>query len=89
MLLVEPHYLGVLLGVSKVISKPILLHFAQTVHPSCIQMYQKEIPHDPRHAGVPLGASKIIFEPMVRLVQTMNECCIKRSTVSKLTETSF
>ena len=48
-----------------------------------------EIPHDPRHLGVPSGASKTISELMVRSVQTMLRSCVKISTISKWTETSF
>jgi len=48
-----------------------------------------EIPHDPHHLGVPSGASKTISEPMVRSAQTVHRSCIKISTISKRTETSF
>ena len=55
----------------------------------CLQIDQNEIPHDPRHVGVPLGASKIISEPMVRSAQTAHLSCVKISTFSTRTETSF
>jgi hypothetical protein len=48
-----------------------------------------EIPHKPRHLGVPLGASKTIFEPLVRSAQTVHISCVKVSTISKRTKTSF
>jgi hypothetical protein len=43
----------------------------------------------PTHLGVPLGAFKTISEPMVRLAQTAHLSCIKISTISKWTQTSF
>ena len=48
-----------------------------------------EIPHDPCHIGVPSGASNTISEPMVRSAQTVHRSCVKISTISKLTKTSF
>jgi hypothetical protein len=36
-----------------------------------------------------LGVSKTIFEPMVRSTQTVHLSCIKISTISKWTKTSF
>jgi hypothetical protein len=35
------------------------------------------------------GASKMVFEPMVRSSQTVLLSCVKISTISKCTETSF
>ena len=55
----------------------------------CLQTNWNEIPHDPRHLGVPLGASKMILEPIVRSAQTVHLSCVKISTISKLTESSF
>ena len=52
-------------------------------------MDQNEIPHDPRDLGVPSRASKIIFEPMVRSAQAVHLSCVKISTISKRTKTSF
>jgi hypothetical protein len=52
-------------------------------------MDQNKIRHDPRHLWVPSGASKMIAEPMVQSAQTMHLSCVKISTVSKRTETSF
>ena len=48
-----------------------------------------EIPYDPRHLGVQLAASKTISKPMVRSAQTVHRSCVKISTISKRTETSF
>jgi hypothetical protein len=45
--------------------------------------------HGPRHLRVLSGASKMISEPMVRSVQTVHLSCIKISTISIWTETSF
>jgi hypothetical protein len=70
------------------ISEP-KVRLARTMHLSCIQTDQNEIPHDPRHVGVLSGASKMIFEPMVRSAQTVHLSCIKISTISKWTEMSF
>jgi hypothetical protein len=39
--------------------------------------------------GLPLGAFKKISEPMARLSQTAHLSCIKISTISKRTQTSF
>jgi hypothetical protein len=47
------------------------------------------IPHDPRHLGVPSGASKMISEPVVHLAQTIHLSCVKISTISKRTKSSF
>ena len=52
-------------------------------------MERSETPHDPRDLGVPSGASKMMFEPMVRLTKTVHLSCVKISTISKRTETSF
>jgi hypothetical protein len=52
-------------------------------------MEQNKIRHDPRHLVVPSGASKMIFETTVRSVQTIHLYCVKISTISKQTETSF
>jgi hypothetical protein len=58
-------------------------------HKHYLQIDRNEIPLDPRHLGVPAGVSKMIYEPMVRLVQMVHLCCVKISTISKHTETSF
>jgi hypothetical protein len=58
-------------------------------HKHYLQTDQNEIPHDPRHLGVRLGASKIIYEPMAHSVQTGRLSCVKISTISKRTESSF
>ena len=52
-------------------------------------MERSENPHDPRHLGVPSGVSKMISNPMVRSTQTAHLSCVKISTISKQTETSF
>ena len=73
-----PRHLGVQLGASKMISlEPYL------------QTYRIELPLEPRHLGVQSGASKIISKPKVRLAQTVHLSCIKISTISKQTKTSF
>jgi hypothetical protein len=43
----------------------------------------------PRHLGVPSSASNTISEPAVRSTQTVQESCIKSSTISRKTEPSF
>ena len=48
-----------------------------------------EIPQDPHHLETPSGASKMISEPIVHSVQSVHLSCIKISTISKQTETSF
>jgi hypothetical protein len=48
-----------------------------------------ELPLEPRHQRVPSGVSKIIFEPVVSSTQTMDLYCVKISTFSKRTESSF
>jgi hypothetical protein len=58
-------------------------------HKHCLQTDQNEILHDPRPLGVPPGASKMIFQPMVRSAQSMHLSCVKFSTISKRTESSF
>jgi hypothetical protein len=52
-------------------------------------MDQNEIAHDPHLLGDPPVASKMIFEPMACLVQTVHLSCVKISTISKRTESSF
>jgi hypothetical protein len=52
-------------------------------------MDRNEVSHDPRHLGVLSGVSKMIFEPMVRSAQTMQQSCVKNTTISKRTETSI
>jgi hypothetical protein len=46
-------------------------------------------PQDPHQLGVPSGASNTISEPIVRLMQTVHQSCIKSSTIPKWTEPSF
>jgi hypothetical protein len=58
-------------------------------HKHYLQIDQNEIAHDPRHLGVPSGASKTISKHVVRSVQTMHLSCVKISTISKWTESSF
>ena len=55
----------------------------------CLQTDRNEISHDPRHLGVPSGASKMISKPRVRSTQAAHLSCVKISTLSKQTETSF
>jgi hypothetical protein len=58
-------------------------------HKHHLQTFQNESPHDPRHLGVPPGASKTISEPKVHSAQTLHNKCVKISTISKWTKTSF
>jgi hypothetical protein len=58
-------------------------------HQHCLQMDQNEIAHDPRHLGVPSGASKTISKPVVHSAQTVHLSCVKISTITKQTESSF
>jgi hypothetical protein len=68
----DPRHLGVPLGVSKMISEP-MVSLAQTLHLSCTdtntvcKMDQNEIPNDQCNLGVPSGASKSISEPVEHL----------------------
>jgi hypothetical protein len=89
----EPHHIGVPSGASKMISKPMV----RSAHPcaylalrlALLQTDWIKLPLEPRHLGVPSGVSKTISEPMVHLDQTMHLSCVKISTLSKWTETSF
>jgi len=47
------------------------------------------IPYDTRHLGVPLGASKLISEHILCSLETVHLSCIKISTISKQTKSSF
>jgi hypothetical protein len=58
-------------------------------HQQRLQMERNEISQDPRHIGLPSGVSQIISKPMVRSAQTMHLSCVKISTISKWTKTSF
>jgi hypothetical protein len=132
----DPRHLAVPLGVSKMISKPVV-NSAQIMHLSCVKLALspsrlnrastwassfrnsiKRVKNDfwaygtfsancapilhrhwhyiqidrnviRRHQGVPSGASKMISEPMVRSAQTVHLSCVKTSTISKWTESSF
>ena len=90
----DPRHVGVPSVASKMIYEPMVrlaqkpcTNLAITLTPS--PNGPNEIPHDPRHRGVPSSASKTISEPMVRSAQTVRRSCIKISTISKWTETSF
>jgi hypothetical protein len=52
-------------------------------------MDRNELSLEPCHLGVPSGASNAIFEPMLCLAQTVHLSCLKISTISKWTKTSF
>jgi hypothetical protein len=80
---VDPHHLGVRLGVSKMMFEPIVRSMLG------ITIDQNEFPLDPRHVGVQSTAPKMISEPMVCLAQTMHLSCVEINTVSKLTEASY
>jgi hypothetical protein len=58
-------------------------------HYNCLQTDRNEILHDPCHIGDPPVASKTIFEPKVCSAKTMHISCVKISTISKRTESSF
>ena len=62
---------------------------APILHQHWLPTDRNEIPHGPRHLGVPSGASKTISDPTECLAQTMHLSCVKVSTTSKRTETSF
>jgi hypothetical protein len=51
--------------------------------------FHMELLGGPHHQGVPSGLSKMISEPMVRSAQTVHLSCIKVSTISKRTKSSF
>jgi len=48
-----------------------------------------EHPLVPRHLGVASSSAKMIFEPIVRLAQTVHLSCVKNSSISKPTKSSF
>jgi hypothetical protein len=52
-------------------------------------MDRNEIQHDPCHQGFSSGASKMISEPMVCSAQTVHLSCVRISSISKRTESSF
>ena len=89
----DPRHLAVPSGASKMISEPVVrlvqtcTYLALTLTPSPNR--PDKIAHDPRDLGVPSGASKTISEPVVRSAQTVHRSCIKISTISKWTKTSF
>jgi hypothetical protein len=58
-------------------------------HQHYFQMDQNEIRHDPCHLGVPSGASKMISKVVLHSAQTVHLSCVKMSTISELTESSF
>jgi hypothetical protein len=58
-------------------------------HKHYLQIERNEIPHDACHLGVPSGVSKMIFKPLVCLAQTVHQSCVKISTISKQTDSSF
>jgi hypothetical protein len=58
-------------------------------HEHYLQTDQNENPHDPRHPGVPSGVSQTFFEPMARSAQTVHLSCVRISTISKQTKSSF
>jgi hypothetical protein len=73
----DPHHLGVLSGVSKMIFEPVVCS-AQNHAPilrqdlQYLQMDRNKHPLEPHHVGVPSGAFKTISEPTVRLAQTVH-----------------
>jgi hypothetical protein len=71
-------------GMSTANHAPIL-HWPQ----HSLQTERSNIWHDPCHQGVPSGVSKMIYEPMVRSTQAVHLSCVKISTMSESTETSF
>jgi hypothetical protein len=58
-------------------------------HYHCLQTDQNEILHDPCHIGDPPAASKTIFKPKVCSTKIVHISCVKISTISKWTESSF
>jgi hypothetical protein len=68
-------------------SKMIFVPIVRSVQ--TVILHQNEIPHDPRYLGVSSAECKRISEPMVCSVQTVHLSCVKISTISKQTETSF
>jgi hypothetical protein len=54
-----------------------------------LQMDSNKIPLEPQNLGVSSGVFKTISEPMVHLAQTAHLSCVKISTISKRTQTSF
>jgi hypothetical protein len=72
--------------------------FGWTLHLSCTdtntiskwkEVERSDMPHDPRHLGDPSGMSKTISRPMARSMETVQLYCVKISTISERTETSF
>jgi hypothetical protein len=62
-----------------------ILHRHQHFH----QMVKNEISHDPCHHGVPTGVSNTFSEAVAYSAQTVHLSCVKISTISKRTESSF
>jgi hypothetical protein len=65
------------------------LGLAKTVHLSYTNPNTVSKWHNPHHLGVPSGVTKMISKPMVRSALIMHLSCVKSSTISKQTETSF
>jgi hypothetical protein len=58
-------------------------------HKHWLQMDRNEISQDPSHLVVTSAVSKMISKPVVCSAQSMHLSCVKISTVSKWTESSF
>ena len=78
--LAQTGHLGVPSGASKMISNQ--LYCTDATDPN-------EISHDPHHVGVPLSVSTTISKPMVCSAQTKHLSCVKITTISTRTKTSF
>jgi hypothetical protein len=82
----EPRHSGVLLGESKMISKP-MVRSTQIVRISCVKIStiskRTELSLEPHHLGVPSAASKMISKLRVRLAHIVHLSCTDSNTVSK------
>jgi hypothetical protein len=54
-----------------------------------LQTDSNKLPLEPHHLGVPSGACNTTFEPMVHSTQIAHLSCVKITTISKRTQTSF
>jgi hypothetical protein len=69
-----------------------MVRLAQIMHQSCtntniVSKWTKT--HGPHHLGDPSSAPKIISEPMICSTQSVHLLCVKISSMSKHTESSF
>jgi len=82
----DPCHKGVPLGVSKVISEPVV-RSAQTVHVSCVKI--NTMSKQTEQLGVPICVPIKISMPLVRSAQTVHLSFTDINTTTKWTKTSI